>query len=1678
MSNPATTSFESVNANTHPPPSISLAQQPSLASHLGAHHPANLDPLQLTPQANAAAATLATPSSGSNNTNLTAQSGGGGARGSKLGAARGSAASRKQSSYAGAGGASSAGGKLQKATFYSVMVDGDDGGMEMQYACHMLRNGIDLRGKYKAIDKGQKEGADKIQAPIALHVDDGVFHFSDERTTVVPWEQYFDDLNALIAIIHSPMCIVTVRYRLQVLEEKYNLYKLSNTEIEEHLDKYRRGGGVFADTTKVDNFVHLAYGANCFALLQHVQTSLDTSGDDVVRIVGDRKEPQTLRRLLEVVDLSDLGSLGVEGLGITPLSEDILDPELNKAGKASADLLKVFLTRDTANSGAFFADLMRPVLQKKDARSRYLEATEYVLEVHGFDEDEWESLARWFNAHQLSSEYSRLNRYIISIQRSRVKKEENKDKFEFHQKHLDNIFMPLFLATLAPEDPKNADLAKFLQVVGGFMITSDEEYRESDFTRKRRRPAEVPWSDNVCDLYFAYYIWANLCSLNVFRKRRGFNTLQFRACANERSSNVDTLLYSYLCGDMLAHGLLLDEHPVLQYLYGLNRIGIAMCPLSNNAVKVSYMESAFPTFFRRGLLVSLSTNKPLLYHHSPEPLQEEYGTAGKIYKLTGIDLCEIAHNSVVMSSFTDEHKAAWLGESYLAEGTKGNAIELSNVPTCRLELRQDQWAAEITIINNTLNQTPIPRDVQLLQSKVPYIVSDPHVDYPRIIFFGPYDRDSTHSTVAQLILKALELRLMYTRSKAHHDPSILQAGGGASSTQQQQIEDAFKKDATFKEEEWEYKTVDGIVVAHEVHQIPRLPKGMHRWEDFRQHVLELRAITDNIHVRNFAQRRLALLERKFVLHLAVNHSTEAGSTAERQSQNRDFYQATKVDNNVRMEAGMTARHLLSFIINKANNNADDIVAQEEGEKPKTLRQLLQDLKIDPTSLTVDNLNVQADTTLGLATQRFTPKAPDPLLTLLLKTDNQMKGRYYAELTKLTFENFKRDRFTYAENRLIIYGAHKHEWNLLSDWFDTHGMACQNNQWMVQIPRIYCYLRKEKLVQNFAQYLEHIFNPLWEVSLHPSSNPRLFHFVNHISGFDCVEDERKVDMPLGMSTKSPQEWTECEEPPYNYYLYHLWANIYSLNEFRQFRKFSQFSFRPSCGETGPVDHIAGGYLLANAINYGVKLKDDSAFQYLFYLAQIGISVCPLSNNTKVLDYLENPFVSYFRRGLHVTLSTDAPLQFHHTQEPLLEEYSIASKVWKLSPNDLCEIARNSVLMSGFDHEFKRERLGKLFFLSSSKSNDTLKTHLSDIRVAYRYDTYHTEISLLEHVGGLKFPRTMLRDFEENAKIKAIDDHDKLSHVQGPHGIIDSTQDEADIQRMSNQRTNMQRQLDEMLHNLGDLQKQNRLLQDKLHDEMARDQQASQLRRQNVEETAKKNDKKRQVREQFDQAFGSSGTFERTSSVEHPDSEGSSSTSSSDDENQTTLPAANSMNGMGATTVGGGQQLDDSTFSMLAGPLLQSMAVGEGGGVPPPTGGGAFNPAMSSLASVFSNAASGAVKRLSVQKSMAYGANVRAPITTQQLLESSEQLWTNPPSFDPTAPGGGRRRGSTTVVPPLQPQAPPPRRTSLVTGQSMSDLSNDPLARLLAETTADLMTVTRRTSAAGAGGRKGSLSSGGR
>ena len=184
----------------------------------------------------------------------------------------------------------------------------------------------------------------------------------------------------------------------------------------------------------------------------------------------------------------------------------------------------------------------------------------------------------------------------------------------------------------------------------------------------------------------------------------------------------------------------------------------------------------------------------------------------------------------------------------------------------------------------------------------------------------------------------------------------------------------------------------------------------------------------------------------------------------------------------------------------------------------------------------------------------------------------------------------------------------------------------------------------------------------------------------------MDDESKPENPLfDRDVPTPEEWREDENPPYAYYVYYMYANMTVLNHFRAERGLNTFVLRPHCGEAGPVQHLVAGFMMSESIAHGLLLRKVPVLQYLYYLCQIGIAMSPLSNNSLFLNYNRSPLPEYLARGLHISVSTDDPLQFHFTKEPLMEEYSIATQVWKMSSCDMCELARNSVIMSGFSHK---------------------------------------------------------------------------------------------------------------------------------------------------------------------------------------------------------------------------------------------------------------------------------------------------------------------------------------------------------------------------------------------------------
>jgi AMP deaminase len=84
----------------------------------------------------------------------------------------------------------------------------------------------------------------------------------------------------------------------------------------------------------------------------------------------------------------------------------------------------------------------------------------------------------------------------------------------------------------------------------------------------------------------------------------------------------------------------------------------------------------------------------------------------------------------------------------------------------------------------------------------------------------------------------------------------------------------------------------------------------------------------------------------------------------------------------------------------------------------------------------------------------------------------------------------------------------------------------------------------------------------------------------------------------------------------------------------------------------------------------------------------------------------------------------------TDHPLLEEYSICRIFWSFSNTDLSEIARNSVLQSGYSHERKKEWLGQNYWKEGLEGNDPNFSNVPNIRVAFREDVHKHECEFVK------------------------------------------------------------------------------------------------------------------------------------------------------------------------------------------------------------------------------------------------------------------------------------------------------------------------------------------------------------
>nr|XP_020645581.1 AMP deaminase 3 isoform X3 [Pogona vitticeps] len=376
---------------------------------------------------------------------------------------------------------------------------------------------------------------------------------------------------------------------------------------------------------------------------------------------------------------------------------DKFNSKYNPVG--ASELRDLYLKTENYLGGEYFARMVKEVARELE-ESKY-QYTEPRLSIYGRSPDEWQNLAKWFIRHKV---YSPHMRWMIQVPRI-YDIFRSKNILPSFGKMLENIFLPLFEATINPLDHKELHL--FLKYVTGF-DSVDDESKHSDHMFSEKSPNPDIWTSetNPPYSYYLYYMYANIMILNNLRKERGMNTFLFRPHCGEAGS-ITHLVSAFLTADNISHGLLLKKSPVLQYLYYLAQIPIAMSPLSNNSLFLEYSKNPLREFLHKGLVVSLSTDDPMQFHYTKEALMEEYAIAAQVWKLSTCDLCEIARNSVLQSGLSHKEKQKCIGVNYCNEGPEGNDIRKTNVAQIRMAYRYENLCNELSFLSDAMKTEEI-----------------------------------------------------------------------------------------------------------------------------------------------------------------------------------------------------------------------------------------------------------------------------------------------------------------------------------------------------------------------------------------------------------------------------------------------------------------------------------------------------------------------------------------------------------------------------------------------------------------------------------------------------------------------------------------------------------------------------------------------------------------------------------------------------------------------------------------------------------------------------------------------------------------------------------------------------------------------------------------------------------
>eukprot|EP00913_Durusdinium_trenchii_P018756 g17626.t1 len=241
---------------------------------------------------------------------------------------------------------------------------------------------------------------------------------------------------------------------------------------------------------------------------------------------------------------------------------------------------------------------------------------ELRLPLHA-EGDAWVDLARWSTDLPSSSRTA----WVVQLPVTSYAALKGRRAILDYGELLDNAFGPL--VKLAMEEPHGeawARLKELLSRVVGFEVSACLAVTEP-LNGEGREPSEWAEAHSPPLAYQLYHVWARLKGLNCARSRTNQKALELRAAA----SSPDALACAYMLGASVVSGCgTLSSHAPLQYLFMLDRIGVAVSQCSKRSLaSAGEASTALQKLFMNGLRVALCTEDPAVSHWSDDPLGQE-----------------------------------------------------------------------------------------------------------------------------------------------------------------------------------------------------------------------------------------------------------------------------------------------------------------------------------------------------------------------------------------------------------------------------------------------------------------------------------------------------------------------------------------------------------------------------------------------------------------------------------------------------------------------------------------------------------------------------------------------------------------------------------------------------------------------------------------------------------------------------------------------------------------------------------------------------------------------------------------------------------------------------------------------------------------------------------------------